>query len=84
MLVALNLRGVRESGALFAIPTYCFMVGMLAMVGYGLFRILVLGEPLQAESAQYDDRGRAALRRLHAASPWSRCWPGPSPPAARR
>ena len=53
VLAALNLRGVRESGALFAIPTYCFMAGMLVMIGWGLFRILVLGEPLQAESAQY-------------------------------
>ncbi|MGI8457621.1 MAG: APC family permease, partial [Propionibacteriaceae bacterium] len=53
VLAAMNLRGVRESGALFAIPTYCFMLGVLAMVAYGLFRILVLSEPLRAESAQY-------------------------------
>ncbi len=53
VLAALNLRGVRESGTVFAVPTYCFMGGVLAMVGYGLFRILVLGEPLRAESAQY-------------------------------
>ena len=31
--MALNLRGVRESGTFFAIPTYCFMVGILGMVG---------------------------------------------------
>src|SRR3954462_15343863 len=42
VLAALNLRGVRESGAVFAVPTYCFMVGVLVMVGYGLWRILVL------------------------------------------
>jgi amino acid transporter len=53
VLMALNLRGVRESGALFAVPTYCFMFGVLIMVAYGLFRILVMGEPLIAESAQY-------------------------------
>ena len=53
VLTALNLRGVRESGALFAVPTYCFMFGVLVMVAYGLFRILVLGEPLVAESAKY-------------------------------
>ena len=45
--------GVRESGPFFAIPTYCFMFGVLAMIGYGLFRILVLGETAQAHSAQY-------------------------------
>jgi amino acid transporter len=53
VLAALNLRGVRESGGLFAIPTYCFMAGVLVMIAWGLFRILVLGEPLRAESAQY-------------------------------
>jgi amino acid transporter len=54
VLMALNLRGVRESGALFAIPTYCFMVGILSMVLFGLFRILVLGQHLQAETAIYE------------------------------
>jgi amino acid transporter len=53
LLMALNLRGVRESGTFFAIPTYCFMVGILGMVGYGLFRILVLDQNVQAHSAQY-------------------------------
>jgi amino acid transporter len=31
-----NLRGVRESGKLFAIPTYFFVASILTMVGYGL------------------------------------------------
>jgi amino acid transporter len=53
VLMALNLRGVRESGTFFAIPTYCFMIGVLAMIGWGLFRILVLGQDVQAHSAQY-------------------------------
>src|SRR5213083_619686 len=36
-LIALgNLRGVRESGRLFAAPTYFFIVSILGMVGYGL------------------------------------------------
>ena len=30
-----NLRGVRESGALFATPTYAFIVCFLFMIGYG-------------------------------------------------
>ena len=37
VLAAMNLRGVRESGALFAIPTYGFMVGTVPHVGYGLW-----------------------------------------------
>src|ERR1041385_7056629 len=36
-LIALaNLRGVRESGALFAGPTYSFVISFLFMVGYGI------------------------------------------------
>jgi amino acid transporter len=53
LLMALNLRGVRESGTLFSIPTYCFMFAILSMVTFGLFRILVLGEQIQVDSAQY-------------------------------
>src|SRR6188768_4084586 len=53
ILMALNLRGVRESGTVFAIPVYCFMIGVVGMVVYGLFRILVLGDQVQAHSAQY-------------------------------
>ena len=53
ILMAINLRGVRESGAVFAVPTYFFMFGVLLMVLYGLFRILIMGEPLTAESARY-------------------------------
>jgi amino acid transporter len=51
LLTAINLRGVRESGLAFALPTYAFLVGLFALVGWGLFRILVLGEELRAPSA---------------------------------
>jgi len=40
LLAALNLRGVRESGTFFAIPTYGFMVGVLGMGLWGLLRDL--------------------------------------------
>jgi amino acid transporter len=41
-LIALaNLRGLRESGALFAAPTYLFLAMMLSMIAYGLFRWLI-------------------------------------------
>ena len=39
-----NLRGLRESGNIFAIPTYLFAGSALLMIGIGLFRIIVLGE----------------------------------------
>jgi amino acid transporter len=53
LVMAMNLRGVRESGVAFAVPTYAFIVGVAIMLGWGLFRIYVLGEPLRAESAGF-------------------------------
>ncbi|MBI3739157.1 MAG: APC family permease, partial [Chloroflexi bacterium] len=40
LIMLINLRGVKESGALFAIPTYFFVIMMFATVGFGLFRYL--------------------------------------------
>ncbi|GAA2381737.1 APC family permease [Dactylosporangium salmoneum] len=51
VLTAMNLRGIRESGAAFAIPTYGFMIVMIGMVLTGFFKIFVLGEDLRAPSA---------------------------------
>jgi len=53
LVMAMNLRGVRESGLAFAIPTYAFIFGIAAMLGWGLFRIYVLGNALHAESAGF-------------------------------
>jgi amino acid transporter len=54
LLTAANLRGIRESGTAFAIPTYAFIVGMFIMLVWGFFQIYVLGDNLQAESAKFD------------------------------
>ncbi|WP_424806534.1 APC family permease [Rhodococcus sp. 27YEA15] len=53
LLTAVNLRGIRESGTAFAIPTYAFIVGMFLMLGWGFFRIYVLGEDVHAESSSF-------------------------------
>ncbi|HSF38060.1 MAG TPA: APC family permease [Nocardioides sp.] len=53
LLTAMNLRGVRESGSFFAVPTYLFMVAILGMCAYGLLRLLA-GDLPQAESAHLD------------------------------
>jgi amino acid transporter len=53
LLTALNLRGIRESGTLFSIPTYAFVVGVLGMIVWGLFQSTVLGADLRAESAGF-------------------------------
>ena len=39
ILTAGNLRGLKESGKIFAAPTYIYITVMAAMVGYGLFRV---------------------------------------------
>src|SRR6476659_5338242 len=33
-----NLRGVRESGSFFAMPTYAFLISFLFMIGFGLIK----------------------------------------------
>ncbi|MET8761636.1 APC family permease [Lentzea sp. NPDC004782] len=54
ILTAINLRGIRESGSAFAIPTYAFMVGIMALIAWGLFRAFVLGDQMRAESAGFE------------------------------
>src|SRR5436309_11182757 len=38
VIATANLRGIRESGALFALPTYLFIVSFFGMLGYGYVR----------------------------------------------
>jgi len=54
LLTAVNLRGIRESGTAFAIPTYAFMVSMFIMLIWGFIQIFVMGKHLQAESAGFE------------------------------
>ncbi len=39
LLMAVNLRGVRESGIAFSVPTYVFIAMMLALIGVGLVKV---------------------------------------------
>lgn len=50
VLMAMNLRGIRESGTFFAVPTYAFMVAILGMCAYGFLQ-LVTGTLPDVESA---------------------------------
>ncbi|SDP55867.1 amino acid/polyamine/organocation transporter, APC superfamily [Klenkia soli] len=52
-LAAANLRGVRESGKSFAVPTYLFVAGILVMVVTGLIKYFFTDASLVAESASY-------------------------------
>jgi amino acid transporter len=50
VIMLLNLRGVKESGAFFAIPVYFFILSIYIMIGYAFFQI-VTGHDLKAASA---------------------------------
>jgi amino acid transporter len=66
LLTAMNLRGVKESGRVFAIPTYMFVLGVLALVVTGFVRIAVGDAPV-AESAAWSiapEPGHAGLTGL--------------------
>ncbi|NDZ78030.1 APC family permease [Streptomyces sp. SID10853] len=53
VLTLMNLRGVKESGKLFAIPTYVFVAGVFIMIAWGAFRGLVLGDTMKAPTAGF-------------------------------
>ena len=50
ILALMNLRGVRESGRLFAVPTYGFIVSVMVMVLWGFFKVAT-GQPVVAPTA---------------------------------
>ena len=50
-IATVNLRGLRESGALFAVPTYLFVVSFAAMLAYGFVRWLFGWEGVPAPAA---------------------------------
>ena len=40
LITIINLRGVRESGTIFAVPTYMFLASILSMLAVGFYRYL--------------------------------------------
>lgn len=65
-----NLRGVRESGRLFAVPTYGFILSILGMVGYGLVAAalgLVPEAPWEPHPPGLEELGLFLLLRAYAA-----------------
>jgi len=63
LLTVLNLRGVKESGTLFAIPTYAFIFSIAIMVIWAGFQ-LTQGVELKAESADWTVRAEQSLTGL--------------------
>jgi amino acid transporter len=58
ILTAVNLRGVKESGRAFAVPTYGFVACVYAMLAVAFVKI-AFGDGITAESAQYHVRATA-------------------------
>ncbi|MFM8156032.1 MAG: APC family permease [Actinomycetes bacterium] len=52
LITLLNLRGVKESGAFFAIPVYFFVGSIFVMIGFAIFNV-IMGNPMVAESADW-------------------------------
>jgi amino acid transporter len=73
LITVINLRGVRESGAAFAIPSYFFIIIMFAMIGNGLFKFftgtlgVVVDPPLIGHAGEAIS-GVTAFILLHAFS----------------
>jgi amino acid transporter len=58
VLTSVNLRGVKESGRAFAIPTYGFVLAVYAMLAVAFLKI-GFGDGITAESAKYELRQTA-------------------------
>jgi amino acid transporter len=61
-ITTVNLRGVKESGTFFAIPTYAFIVGIMFMIAVGVFRVFTGDIPAITPEAvqQLEDATHAA------------------------
>ena len=65
LLAVANLRGVREAGLLFAAPTYAYILGMVGLIGFGLFRIATGDTPAAATPPDpFSAEGSVALSLL--------------------
>ncbi len=60
-----NLRGIRESGSIFAAPTYLYLIAIFGLIGYGLFRVATHNLPAYtAPAAWHQQYGVEALSLL--------------------
>ncbi len=62
LVTMLNLRGIRESGSIFAVPTYLFLVGIGIMIVVGFARNAIAGFPvLEPQMATTEDAALGSL-----------------------
>ena len=43
LITIINLRGVQETGGVFLLPTYVFIVCLLGLIGFGIFKAIAAG-----------------------------------------
>jgi amino acid transporter len=74
LMTLMNLRGIRESGRAFAIPTYIYAVSVLGLLGYGIVRFATGTLPeyvaptewIEAESGTFEALGLLLILRAFA------------------
>ena len=83
LMMFANLRGLKESGRLFAGPTYLYMIMIIALIGVGLIRYFTGSIDALPPNTEELER---AHRQRRCCSPASRRWPscGRSRPARSR
>jgi amino acid transporter len=59
VVMLVNLRGVKESGTIFAIPTYVFVVGMLGLIAVGLVEFALGQSPRVSDVTAVASGGQA-------------------------
>jgi amino acid transporter len=73
-MTLMNLRGIRESGRAFAVPTYIYVVSVLGLLGFGVFRFATGSLPeyvapvewLQSDSTAFEGLGLLLILRAFA------------------
>lgn len=71
LLMYANLRGAKESGAVFAVPTYSFIVGVLVLIGFALFKAFFMGqaqiEPNPEILREFHEKAPEHIKNMYAA-----------------
>jgi amino acid transporter len=60
-IALVNLRGVRESGAIFAGPTYLFILAMLALIAVGFYRYYTTGQVMPTPDKLHFDESAGTM-----------------------
>jgi amino acid transporter len=68
LIMFLNLRGLRESGTIFSIPTYLFIIAIIGLVTIGIGNLIMKGIPTNAPTTTHFPEGLTWFLLLRAFS----------------